>query len=101
MLAALPLAIAADGVMVPDSPVANTPKGKTQWQEIKIALLTRLGSRINRAGATVPQRLNRRLVAVLGDTDLFTGNSLATLLQVQAYFQRHHHHIRYQHFEHL
>jgi hypothetical protein len=64
MLAALPLAIAADGVMVPDSPVANTLKGKTQWQEIKIALLTRLGFRINRAGATVPQRLNRRLVAV-------------------------------------
>jgi hypothetical protein len=58
------LAIAADGVMVPFRPVANTPKGKTQWQEIKIALLTRLGSRINRAGATVPQLLNRRLVAV-------------------------------------
>jgi hypothetical protein len=203
ILAALPLAIAADGVMVPFRPVANTPKGKTQWQEIKIALLTRLGSRINRAGATVPQLLNRRLVAVLGDidkfiphiqlearrqafesasqvvwlsdggrgfwrvyhtcfahctvavldfyhaaghlwrataaifqsprsadarawfvrwrhqlrhgqdalvltsltrlinTELFAGNSLATLLQVQAYFQRHHHHIRYQHFEQL
>jgi hypothetical protein len=201
MLAALPLAIAADGVMVPFRPVANTPKGKIKWQEIKIAILARLGTRLNRAGELVPQLLNRRLVAVLGDidrfipslelearrqdfesapqvvwlsdggrgfwrvyhtcfahcavavldffhaaghlwqatdalfdsprsaaamawfvrwrhqlrhgqhrqvlasltllinTELFTGKSLTTLLRVQAYFQRHHRHIRYQHFE--
>jgi hypothetical protein len=201
ILAALPLAIAADGVMVPFRPVANTPKGKTKWQEIKIAILARLGTRLNRAGELVPQLLNRRLVAVLGDidhfipslqiearrqdfesatqvvwlsdggrgfwrvyhtcfahcavgvldffhaaghlwratdalfesprsvaarawfarwrhqlrhgqhrqvlasltllinTELFTGKSLTTLLQVQAYFQRHHRHIRYQRFE--
>ena len=202
MLSALPLAIAADGVMVPFRPVANTPKGKTQWQEIKIALLARLGTRINQGKEIVPQLLNRRLVAVLGNIDqfipqlqlearrqsfesspeviwlsdggkgfwrvyrscfahcavavldffhaaghlwrasdalfgfskataarawfnrwrhqlrhgqdqlvlasltllinsnLFTGKSLTTLVQVQAYFPRHHRHIRYQHFEH-
>ena len=71
ILAALPLAIAADGVMVPFRPVAKTPKGQTQWREIKIALLARLGTRINRAGSKVPQLLNRRLVAILGDIDKF------------------------------
>jgi hypothetical protein len=29
---------------------------------------------------------------------LLAGKSLKTLIQVQAYFQRHHAHIRYQHF---
>jgi len=33
------------------------------------------------------------------NTDVFTGKSLSTLRQVQAYFQRHHRHIRYQRFE--
>ncbi len=33
------------------------------------------------------------------NTDAFSGKSLATLLQVQAYFQRHHRHIHYQKFE--
>lgn len=82
MLSALPLAIAADGVMVPFRPVANTPKGKTQWQEIKIALLARLGTRINREKETVPQLLNRRLVAVLGDIDQFIPH-----LQLEAHRQ--------------
>jgi len=71
LLSALPLAIAADGVMVPFRPVAKTPKGKTQWREVKVAILARLGSRCNRAGETLPQLLNRRLVAVLGDIDHF------------------------------
>lgn len=201
LLSALPLAISADGVMVPFRPLAQTPKGKTQWREVKVAILARLGSRCNRAGETFPQLLNRRLVAVLGNidhfiphlqlearrqsfetatqvvwlsdgapgfwrvyrtcfahcsvaildffhaaghlwratealfekqssfqamawftrwrhqlrhgqhlkvladltflinTDLFSGQSLTTLLQVQAYFQRHHRHIHYQRFE--
>lgn len=70
-LLALPLAIAADGVMVPFRPQAGTPKGKTRWQEIKVGLLVRLGERLNRAGERLPQLLNRRVVAVLGDMDAF------------------------------
>ncbi len=33
----------------------------------------------------------------LVNTNLLSGKSLVTLIQVQAYFQRHHRHIRYQH----
>jgi len=198
---ALPLAIAADGVMVPFRPTLKTPQGKTRWQEIKVAILVRLGQRTNRAGEALPQLLHRRVVAMLGNidgfiprlqlearkqafesapqviwlsdggrgfwrvyqtcfahcsiavldffhaaghlwratnarfddprsvqaqawfarwrhqlrhgqhlqvlttlttlinTDALTGQSLKTLIQVQAYFQRHHRHIRYQQFE--
>jgi len=39
LLLSLPLAIGADGVMVPFRPVAKTPNGKTQWREIKVAIL--------------------------------------------------------------
>jgi hypothetical protein len=199
-VATLPLAISADGVMVPFRPQPQTAAGKTQWREVKVGIFARLGQRLNRAGQTLPQLLHRRLVAVLGDidqfipqmqleaakqaldkapsvvwlsdggrgfwrvfhtcfrhcaipildfyhaaahlwratvalfdspqsqpaqtwfrrwrhqlrhgqqqqvlaaltglinTDLFEGKALTTLLQVQAYFQRHHRHIRYQHF---
>ena len=38
-------------------------------------------------------------MTLLINTNLFTGKSLTTLLQVQAYFQPHHHHIRYRTFE--
>jgi hypothetical protein len=200
-IAALSLAIAADGVMVPFRPTPKTAKGKTKYQEIKVAILARLGERLNRAGKSLPQLLHRRVVAILGtvddfipvlqleakrqgfksapkviwlsdggrgfwrvyrtcfshcaigvldfyhaaghlwrattalfgnsrsaeanawfvkwrhqlrhgkhqqvladltrfvNTDAFTGKSLTTLLQVQAYFQRHHRHIHYQKFE--
>lgn len=37
--AALRLAIAADGVMVPFRPEPSTPKGKIQWREVKVCLL--------------------------------------------------------------
>lgn len=198
-LAALPLVIAADGVMVPMRSQAKTPKGKIVWREVKVAILARLGQRLTQAGDTVTKLRHRRLVAVLGDleafipvvnleahrqslgaapkviwlsdggrgfwrvyrqcfshcavavldfyhaaghlwrvatvlfptkvdrlqwferwrhalrhgqhttllamlttlvnTDLFAGKSLKTLIQVQAYFQRHRAHVRYQHFE--
>ncbi|UJB73443.1 hypothetical protein HRE53_33195 (plasmid) [Acaryochloris sp. 'Moss Beach'] len=71
MLSALPLAIAADGVMVPFRPTPNSPKGKIQWREVKVAILARLGTRVTRAKKEVPQLLRRRLVAVLGDIDQF------------------------------
>ena len=69
--AALRLAIAADGVMVPFRPNPKTPKGKIQWREVKVGLLVRLGSRITRAGKQVTRLCHRRLVAVLGDIDTF------------------------------
>jgi hypothetical protein len=69
--AVLNLAIAADGVMVPFRPQPNTPKGKTQWREVKVGLLARLGQRLTRAGKTVTRLYHRRLVAVLGDIDAF------------------------------
>jgi len=40
-----------------------------------------------------------RTLTLLIHSQLFTGKSFTTLLQVQAYFQRHHQHIRYRHFE--
>jgi len=198
-LAALPLVVAADGVMVPMRSQSNTPKGKIVWREVKVAILARLGDRITQAGTVVTKLRHRRLVAVLGDlesfipavqleahkqafetapkviwlsdggrgywrvyhqcfahcatavldfyhaaghlwrvatvlfptksarlewfkrwrhalrygqhrtvlaklttlvnTDLLAGKSLKTLMQVQAYFQRHRAHVRYQHFE--
>ena len=70
-LLALPLAIAADGVMVPFRPQRQTPKGKTQWHEIKVGILVRLGIRNNRQGESLPQLLHRRVVAMLGDIDQF------------------------------
>lgn len=70
-LSALPLVIAADGVMVPFRPQAKTPKGKPHWQEIKVGILTRLGERLTRSGERLPQLLHRRVVAVLGDIDAF------------------------------
>jgi len=35
----------------------------------------------------------------LVNSNLFTGKSLITLIQVQSYFQRHRHHVRYRDFE--
>ena len=70
-LASLPLAIAADGVMVPFRPKVGSAKGKTKWREVKVAILARLGHRLNRAQEQVPRLLHRRLVAVLGDIDHF------------------------------
>jgi hypothetical protein len=197
-IAALPLAVAADGVMVPMRSQPKTPKGKLIWREVKVAIFARIEKRLTQTGAVVTRLRQRRLVAVLGDlarfiplvqleaqtqswesapnviwlsdggrgfwrvyrqcfahgalavldfyhaaghlwrvatvlfsthhdrlnwfkrwrhalrhgqhrtvlamltslvnTDLLAGKSLKTLIQVQAYFQRHHAHIRYQHF---
>lgn len=70
-LATLPLAIGADGVMVPFRPTPKTAKGKVQWREVKVGILARLGTRLTQAQVEVPQLLQRRLVAVLGDIDQF------------------------------
>lgn len=70
-LATLPLAIGADGVMVPFRPTPGTPAGKTKWQEIKVGILARLGWHTTQDGERLPQLLRRRVVAVLGNIDAF------------------------------
>jgi hypothetical protein len=82
--AALSLALSADGVMVPFRPQPRTPKGQTQWREIKVGLLVRLGHRITRAGQQITRLCRRRLVAVLGDIDAFMPR-LQLEAQLQSY----------------
>lgn len=78
-LSVMPLIIAADGVSVPFRQQPQSPKGKILWQEVKIALATRLGEHQTRAGETVTRLHQRRLVAVLGDID-----ALKARLQLEA-----------------
>ena len=78
-LDAMPLIIAADGVTVPFRRQPKSPKGKILWQEVKIALLARLGKYQTKAGATATRLHQRRLVAVLGDI-----NALKPRLQLEA-----------------
>ena len=65
----MPLIIGADGVMVPIRPQKKTPKGRTIWREVKVAILARLQQRINSKGKPISQLHHRRLVAVLGDIE--------------------------------
>ena len=65
----MPLVIGADGVMVPMRPHQGQPKGSTKWREVKVGILVRLGSHINRKGREICRLHQRRLVAVLGDID--------------------------------
>jgi len=65
----LPLILAADGVTVPLRSYPKSPKGRIKWQEVKVALLTRLGKHQTQTGETVTRLYQRRLVAVLGDID--------------------------------
>jgi hypothetical protein len=69
---ALPVAVGADGVMVPFRPEGGAPKGKTRWREIKVGVLARLAPYRTRTGQTVTRLVQRRLVAVLGDIDALT-----------------------------
>jgi len=66
---ALPLALGADGVMVPFRPDAGAPCGKIRWREVKVGVLARLGQHHTRTGQVVTRLAQRRLVAVLGDID--------------------------------
>jgi hypothetical protein len=47
----LPLLMGADGVMVPFRPEPGTPKGKTQWREVKIGIFARLQRGVNATGS--------------------------------------------------
>lgn len=71
-LAALPLALGADGVMVPFRPEGGNPRGKIRWREIKVGVLARLGQHHTRTGQLVTRLHQRRLVAVLGDIEMLT-----------------------------
>jgi len=71
-LTALPLALGAEGVMVPFRPEAGAPKGKTRWREMKVGVLARLSQHRTRTGQVVTRLAPRRLVAVLGDIDALT-----------------------------
>ncbi len=65
----MPLVLGADGVRIPLRPHSGQPHGKTQWREVKVAILVRLGRRLTRTGKDICQLHQRRLVAVLGDID--------------------------------
>ena len=68
-VAAMPLALEADGVMVPFRPEGGNPRGKTAWHEVKVGVLARLGRHHTRTGQSVARLHQRRLVAVFGDLD--------------------------------
>lgn len=70
-VAALNLAICADGVMVPFRPTDKTAKGTTQYREVKIGLLARLNGRLNSKGQQITQLCHKRVVAVRGDIEAF------------------------------
>ena len=70
--AAMPLALGADGVMVPFRPDGGQPRGKLRWREIKVGVLARLGQHRTRTGHTVTRLHQRRLVAILGDIEMLT-----------------------------
>jgi hypothetical protein len=70
--AALPLALGADGVMVPCRPAGGAARGKIRWREIKVGVLARLGQHRTRTGQVVTRLVQRRLVAVLGDIEALT-----------------------------
>jgi hypothetical protein len=61
-----PMVIGAAGVLVPFRPHGGSPKGKTRWGEVKVAIVARLGRWVNRRGRTVTRLAQRRLVAVHG-----------------------------------
>jgi hypothetical protein len=69
---AWPLALGADGVMVPFRPEAGAPTGKTRWREIKVGGLARLDQHRTRLGQVVTRLQHRRLVAVLGGIEALT-----------------------------
>ena len=68
-VAAMPMALGADGVMVPFRPEGGQPKGTTAWHEVKVGVLARLGRHTTRTGKIVARLHQRRLVAVFGDID--------------------------------
>src|SRR5919109_3622024 len=71
-LAAAPLVLGADGVMVPFRPTGGQPTGKTRWHEVKVGVLARLRQHRTRTEKVVTRLHHRRVVAVLGDIEALT-----------------------------
>jgi hypothetical protein len=67
-VATMPLALGADGVMVPFRPAGGQPRGTTAWHAVKGGVLARLGCHTTRTGTIVARLHQRRLVAVCGDS---------------------------------
>lgn len=55
--------------MVPLRPAGGSPRGKTAWHEITGGVLARLRRHITRPGKVVARLQQRRLVAVVGDSE--------------------------------
>jgi hypothetical protein len=55
--------------MVPLRPEGGNPQGKMRWHESEVGVLARLGPHRTRTGPLVTRRLQRRLGAVLGDSE--------------------------------
>ena len=53
-VAALPLALGADGVMVPFRPDAGAPQGRIRWREVKVGVLARIGQHRTRTARWSP-----------------------------------------------
>ena len=84
-----PMVIGADGVMVPFRPYPATPKGKTRWGEVKVAIVARLGRWVNRQGRTVTRLAQRRLVAVHGGLEALQARLWLEALRQQVCGVRH------------
>lgn len=72
-VAAMPLALGADGVRVPFRPEGGQARGKTAWHEVKVGVLARLGHQRTRTGQVVARLHQRRLVAVFGSIEALQG----------------------------
>ena len=72
-VAAMLLALGADGVMVPFRPEGGHHRGKTAWHEVTVGVLARLGRHRTQTGAMVARLHQRRLGAVCGGIEALQG----------------------------
>lgn len=79
----LPLVIGGDGVMVPFRPNEGNAKGSIVWKEVKVGVFSRIKTSVNKQGEKISKLVQRRLVAVLGNIELFQKH-----MQLEAYKQR-------------
>src|SRR5262249_60396678 len=65
-LAAAPLVLGADGVMVPFRPTGGQPTGKTRWHDFKVGGLARLAQDRRRSAKDIIRLPQRTLALVCG-----------------------------------
>jgi hypothetical protein len=68
-IAGLPLMLGADGVQVPLRPYGGHPRGAIVWREVKVGVLARCCHRVRASGEHAFAVKQRRVVAVLGDSE--------------------------------